>query len=183
MLTYLDLLDTRKAPTNDLQDPYSLHQTLRRIFGGQHLTYRVDHVERAVLVRSESAGDYATLAEGYLHKKAEIEEPIVERGGVHKLRFCVNPTRCESRTGKRFGLKGSRSQEQWAGEQLRRAGFEVIRLERVQEEWLQGSNGARLLAVDFRGVVVITDEERAKEAVAKGIGRGKAWGCGMVVLT
>lgn len=40
-----------------------------------------------------------------------------------------------------------------------------------------------LLAVDFRGVVVITDEERAKEAVAKGIGRGKAWGCGMVVLT
>ena len=97
--------------------------------------------------------------------------------------FCVNPTRCESRTGKRFGLKGSRSQEQWAGEQLRRAGFEVIRLERVQEEWLQGSNGARLLAVDFRGVVVITDEERAKEAVAKGIGRGKAWGCGMVVLT
>ncbi|MBK8912975.1 MAG: type I-E CRISPR-associated protein Cas6/Cse3/CasE [Chlorobi bacterium] len=168
--------------TNDLQDPYSLHQTLRRIFGAtSHLPSEC--VERAVLVRSESAGDYATLAEGYLHKKAEIEEPIVERGGVHKLRFCVNPTRCESRTGKRFGLKGSRSQEQWAGEQLRRAGFEVIRLERVQEEWLQGSNGARLLAVDFRGVVVITDEERAKEAVAKGIGRGKAWGCGMVVLT
>lgn len=183
MLTYLDMADTRKAPTKDLEDVYSLHQTLRRCFGDQHLTYRVDRVERAVLVRSESAGDYATLAEGYLRKCVEIEEPKVELGSVHKLRFRANPTRCEWRTRKRFGLTGSHAQEQWAMEQLRRAGFEVIRLERVQEEWLQGSNGARLLAVDFRGVVVITNEERAKEAVAKGIGRGKAWGCGMVVLT
>lgn len=189
MLTYLDLSVTRPEPRGDMADRYRLHQTLRRCFGDQHLLYRVNDDDKTVLVRSDDMGDFATLCEGYLRKTVEISrEPVVGHGEVYKLALAANPVKCLSRgagnrAGKRLALQGVGARLDWARTQLRNNGFDVIALEIVGSEWLQSPQGINVLAVEYRGVVVVTDTKLAQAAITQGIGRGKAWGLGMLLLT
>lgn len=182
MLTYLDLSVTRPEPSGDIADRYRMHQTLRRCFGDQHLLYRVNRDDRTVLVRSTHPGDFTTLADGYLRKTIEIRsEPEVEYGGVYKLSLTANPTK--TRAGKRWGLYGYDARVQWVRDRLRKSGFDVITIECVESGWIESPAGVKALSVEYRGVVAVMDAALAQEAVDKGVGSGKAWGLGMLLLT
>ncbi|MBL7988811.1 MAG: type I-E CRISPR-associated protein Cas6/Cse3/CasE, partial [Chlorobi bacterium] len=163
-------------------------QTLRRCFGDQHLLYRLNEADRTLLVRTEQAGDFSTLSDGYLRKAIEIaKEPTVELGSVHKLALAGNPVKQPfskgPERGKPVALLGVGARIDWARTQLWRAGFEAIDIEIVGSQWLKSPKGINVLSVEYRGVVVVRDAEAAQAAVRRGVGRGKAWGCGMLLLT
>lgn len=182
MLTYIDLSVTRSDPRADIADRYRMHQTLRRCFGDQHLLYRLNEADKTVLVRTAEPGDFSTLSDGYLRKAIEIaKEPAVELGGIYKLAVAANPV--VTRDGKKLALAGAGAKIDWARTQLWKAGFEVIDIEIVGSQWIQSPKGITMLSVEYRGIVVVRDAEAAQAAVWQGVGRGKAWGCGMLLLT
>lgn len=138
-------------------------------------------------MRSRDAGDFSTIADGYLRKTVEIRNEIkVEHGEAYKFALLGNPSKKVlrgDRRGKRVGLLGDGARREWAARQLKNAGFDPIRVECVGSQWIRSPRGLVVLAVEYRGVAVVQDAAAAQSAVEQGIGSGKAWGCGMLLLT
>lgn len=63
-------------------------------------------------------------------------------------------------------------------------GFRVLSLDKAEYESLEFKRKetfVRIGVVDYAGHLEITDAEKFREAMTKGIGHGKAWGCGLLL--
>lgn len=115
------------------------------------------------------------------------------------LRFCLtaNPSRKISVPGQRQGRIMPHitiaQQKKWFLDRTDVNGFKVLedqenypQFDIVNREWKllrhKGSGTARLSCVTFEGVLKITDLEKFKKAMIKGIGREKAYGMGLLTV-
>jgi CRISPR system Cascade subunit CasE len=124
-------------------------------------------------------------------------EPLLARiqeGSTWQFRLVANPTKSSfSGQGKRGEVHAHVSpafQERWLLERAEKHGFslepEDFRV--VNSKWYQfykGGDSRRhvsLLAVTFEGKLVVTDAALFRETLVQGIGRGKAYGMGMMTV-
>ena len=79
-------------------------------------------------------------------------------------------------------------QKQWLIEQSKKRGFAIREdgFEVVSSQWLhfdkRGRNAVTLLSATFEGVLTVTDEVLFRKTLTEGIGRGKAYGMGLLTL-
>ena len=79
-------------------------------------------------------------------------------------------------------------QEEWLLEQAEKHGFAIpegaFRVTRKQTYHFakEGRRPVTLLAVTYEGILQVTDPEAFREMLCQGIGRGKAYGLGLMTI-
>lgn len=195
-------LDPRSAQARrDLASPYDMHRTLVRAFVSDaeqtppRFLWRLEPTSpwRApeLLVQSAHPAHWETLAAlpGYLQAERAWETRLLdELSGLMaqtrcRFRLWANPT--VTREGKRRGLAAEADQLAWLQRQGARHGFAVETVLVTGQNRLDSRKGdARLslLQVGFEGLLQVTDPTALQQALAAGIGPGKAFGCGLLSL-
>lgn len=195
-------LDPRSATARrDLADPYDMHRTLVRAFVADETApvprflWRLEPgsawSEPTVLVQSGDEGAWAFLQAlpGYLQGVDAVStkqfDPlhVLRQGARYRFRVVANPT--VTRQGKRHGLVGEDAQLAWLGRQGERAGFGVDSALVTHVDTSHSRKGGAtvsLLRACFEGVLVVHDVQALAQAMARGIGHGKAFGCGLISI-
>lgn len=208
-LSRLILNPRSRQVQRELARPYEMHRTILRAYPeklaeqDERVLFRVDAHPRTgnlqLLVQSHLRPDWSWLAEtsGYLDPRAGGENPALKEFNLHlragqvlAFRLRANPTQKLSRSltrglekGKRVGLYKPEEQLAWLARKGEAHGFQLVSATPQQQERLDDSiHQLKLLSVLFEGVLQVTDGTRLAEAVASGIGSGKAFGFGLLSL-
>lgn len=130
----------------------------------------------------------------------------LQRGVRLRFRLTANPTRSTARHGERRGRRAAHTtsthQLQWLLDQAPKAGFAIPshshtpnpeapqhhqvsvlgsrRLDFVRQSG--GRDHVQITAVTYEGHLEITDPDLLSRALTHGIGRAKAYGCGLMTL-
>ena len=169
------MLRIERTP-RDIASVYETHRTLKRQYPDDaRLLWRQE--EGTIIVRTSDTA---------------IAEYAV--GAVREFRLFANPTVCRDtaprsegrqRARKRSRLVGAPAQLDWLHRKAEIGGFEIMDAVVHGSRHVRCKNdrhGALLLGVEFRGVLRVTDAARFAETLRQGIGRGKAWGFGLLVV-
>jgi CRISPR system Cascade subunit CasE len=174
----------------------------------KRLLWRVDYVadKCCLLLLSEDRPDLTSLVWqfGYPdlqpHGETKVYDSFLERlrnGQRWQFRLRANPVRSSAREadertgrGKVFAHVTREQQKQWLMKRAEGYGFAVKPEEFtvVHTEWktfrkaTRGQHQVVLRTATFEGVLSITDVERFRLALVGGIGRAKAYGCGLMTI-
>jgi len=187
-----------KSAHKDLADRYELHRTLMRAFpvdlpSDERLLYRVEDQRPAqtvtLLVQSLYEPAWSNVERfhqrDYLCAEPLIREirPDVPQGAVLPFRLQANPT--VKREGKRHALYTDEALTNWLARKCTAHGFEID-LDRLHIVKLGKRFGKKRTqtwhAVQFDGVLQVTDRIRFHHTLINGIGSGKAFGFGLLSI-
>lgn len=201
-LSRIELDLTRRDTMRAMLAPSMLHGAIERAFTGERnrKLWRIDAFASHcyLLVLSENQPDFTELAAQFGTKELwetkscdKLAESIVA-GQVWQFRLLANPVRSDPATcGKRGKVHAHVTQEQqkaWLlaraprlGFQLEADGFDV-----VDTRWLtfqkSNQNEVRIRTATFEGLLTIVDADAFRQALFGGVGREKAYGCGLLTV-
>jgi CRISPR system Cascade subunit CasE len=200
-MIYLSRLNLNEQSTRvraELADPYQMHRTLSKAFGdvsddftAARLLFRVDvgrNGDLDLLAQSKTAPQWErlTLTAGYLLSPPEVKEvdPVFTTGQRMAFRLRANPT--IKHKGKRIGIRKDAEQLAWLARKAELGGFSVFTAAVAPDAWVN-SRTARgfettLNAVEFNGVILVSDPQRLRETLEAGIGSAKGFGFGLLSL-
>lgn len=197
-------LDPRNRETlRALGAPRRLHGAIESAFTGPRTRrlWRLDRLNGRLwlLILSEEIPELSHLIAqfGVEQGIAETRDyaPLLERivdGSSWRFRLAANPIKNVKVANGRGVVRNHvtvEQQERWLAERAPRHGFvlesEAFRV--VDSRWqifMKKSDGnrVRIHAVTFEGTLRVTDTALFREALTHGIGRGKAYGLGLLTL-
>ena len=179
--------------------PYRVHQRLLMACPEEpRLLYRLEQAEdrNIILVQTQEEpdweaafADFPVLAAPPLCKTWEFQP---QTGQLLAFRLRANPTarkRLADGSKKRVGLKDEEEQMAWLARKGQDAGFRLLHADARQEQAAVDDKVAegrphhmQWLAVQFDGLLQVTDSQRLHAALSAGIGSGKGFGFGLLSL-
>ena len=195
-------LDTSKRATMiALQNPSMFHGAIERAFEprADRTLWRIDplYSQHYLMLLSEDRpnldginAQFGTMAAPETRSYDGLLGRI-QPGGRWHFRLCANPTYCKMQEGGRGKVCAHNTvqhQCEWLMEQSQKHGFSVSPddFTVVNTHWYSfrkaAGNNVRLLSVTFEGLLTVTDEQLFRDALTQGIGRGKAYGMGMMTI-
>ena len=204
-MTHLSLM--RLNPGNrrcrgDMTDPQDMHRSLMSMFppapdGSDsprrhfRILWRIEPAgSPTLLVQSSSAPDFHKLPSGYAScqtKSIDDHLASLATGLAIAYRVVLNPVKISRRsdTERRTVIPSSERAAWWASLApkmgLRLHGAPV--LTGLHDRYLRRSGAPfRLYSVRVDGAAEIADPDLLRAAAADGIGRAKAWGCGLLTV-
>lgn len=199
ILTTLYLDTTRADAKRDLRTPYDMHRTLARCGDADsRLLFRIEETIGAVRIISDAQVDCSPLESGYAVNAHAVECGAgIGSGDRREFRLWATPIvqRSDRQSAKgrggRYNLVGAPAQLDWLHRQAERAGF-VVMDSTVEHSRSIGGDARKAsheikqsiphVGVEFRGLLRVEDSDRFREALRAGIGRGKAFGFGLLLL-
>ncbi len=200
------LRDTMQA----LASPYVFHSEVELSFPRRldeerkRMLWRVDYLGDTcyLLVLSAELPDFLHIASkfGYGHWERKNYNPLLARlqsGQIWRFRLRANPIQSsftekneKSGRGKVFAHVTQQQQRQWLIGRAQACGFSLHEnaFDVVHTEWKKFHKAKRssheviLRIADFEGILTISDAESFKHTLLSGIGRAKAYGCGLLTL-
>ncbi len=207
ILSRIQLDTTRRSTMKALVSPNLLHGAIEQSFPGprQRNLWRVDKLgeKTYLLVLSPEPPVFRGLAAQFGVPGAENAwesksyDSLLERvkeGDIWHFRLTANPTISKvaepSQRGKVLGHITADYQKQWLLERAEKHGFSLTdeRFTVVESRWLRfrkGADGRRpvtLLSVTYEGILTVTDVDSFRETLVNGMGRGKAYGLGLLTV-
>ena len=208
-LSRVELDMTRRATMRALAAPQMLHGAVERSFSGERRRrlWRLDRLgeKRYLLLLSEDRPDLSVLSSqfgplsGGEAAATKAYDPLLRRilqGSTWRFRLTANPTKsCATKGGD--GGRGKvcahctvAYQQRWLLERAEKHGFSLGEEAFTVTDcrWLQFKKGqapgrpVSLLSVTYEGVLQVTDPERFCALLTHGIGRGKAYGLGLMTV-
>lgn len=200
-MTYLTqgFLDYETAARGKIRDIYDWHQLVWDAFPGRDgqprdFLTRLDRVERdrqfcllIVSPRLPVRPDlWPTVAETW--QTREIKPAFFCRG-TYRFQLRANPTKRDNATRKRLALRNPEEQAAWFHRKAGQSGFAIdddaLRLVPEGREYFRiekrGQSGFHH-AVEFEGVLTVTDKTTFQTAFSQGIGPAKSFGFGLLSL-
>lgn len=207
-LSRLRLDSKRRNTMKALNAPNLFHGAIEHAFTGQRTRklWRVDTLggNKYLLLLSEEEPDLTAAAEqfglpGVSSWETKAYDPLLRRikeGTTWHFRLRANPTKCCVQSGQTSAIRGTvhahittEYQKEWLLERAEKHGFSLRpdTFQTVESEWKifrKGSerNRVTLLAVTYEGLLRVTDEELFCKTLTGGIGRGKAYGMGLLTV-
>jgi CRISPR system Cascade subunit CasE len=211
-LSRLILNPRSRRVQREVAAPYQMHRSLMRAFpddlaaGDERVLFRLEaHPHTGtlnLLVQSLTLPDWSWLAEpgarGYLLPVDEPNPAVksfdlnLAPAQVLAFRLRANPTvkrRFNEKDHKRVGLYREEEQIEWLKRKGEQGGFRVLSARTGGRDTVNGTihrdeatHKLHLLAVQFDGLLQVTDPDRLREAVQRGIGSGKGLGFGLLSL-
>ena len=197
-------LDLRNHETlRALNVPRRLHGAVEAAFEGPRTRrlWRLDRREGRLwlLILSEEVPELSGIVAQFGPPDGTAEtrdyEPLLARvaeGTVWRFRLAANPIKNVKEADGRGTVRNHvtvAQQEQWLAERAPKHGFalEPDGFRVVDSRWIsfdKATDGSpvRIHAVTFEGLLRVTDAGRFREALTHGIGRGKAYGLGLLTL-
>ena len=210
-LTQLQLNLRNPQARKDAGNAYEMHRTLTKAFQQDDknmdphpFLWRVELGDNSappvVLVSSCHQGDFDALTRTngeYLVRPSQsiaVDLSKYTAGTNLRFRLVANPTKCTStalgdgKRGKRYAIVGEKAQLEWLNKRAQQNGFEVqmamvINIAQMHDIKEKSSSIIQLTRITFEGYLVVKDPELFGKALKKGIGRGKAFGCGMLTVS
>lgn len=181
-----------------LTDVYSLHKAVMSGFrdcaNAQRVLFRVEPQVRdgkmRLLVQSGAEPSWGILAErcrGLV--KADVKEfsPLFRAEDSFRFRLRANPT--VTRDGKRFGLVREEALVHWLQRKEERLGVRFLDILATDEGYVTGRKvhgqaapRVNIKTARFEGRLRVCEPNLFLESFTKGIGPGKAFGCGLLSL-
>lgn len=196
-LTRVNLNLRHPAVRRDLADTTGMHQRVMAMFpdglGEQPrqqagVLYRLELLDEDpnLLVQSAIPSDPQRLPAGYgtaATRDITALLDALQMGKIVHYRLAANPTKrawSGAKKGKLVALSGAEAEQWWT----RRAGEHGLTLQSMTAKPLSTSrtraSAMRHVVTQFDGRAVISDAEQARQAVVAGVGRGRAYGCGLL---
>lgn len=207
MIMYLSriALDTAKRATMQaLSSPSIFHGAVESSFQGERLRnlWRIDKLNGQMyfLLLSSTEPDLTdfNVQFGYDERAGETKnyDQLLNRiaiGEKWRFRLTANPTKSvKSTDGSRGKVTAHITSEyaaKWLLEKAEKNGFALREdsFEIVESSWQRfykkdNKKAVTLRAVTYEGVLEVTDSGLFKTALTNGIGRGKAYGMGMLTI-
>lgn len=178
---------------------------------GKRKLWRIDTLNNQtyLLIVSEALADLGSLIRQFGVEDTDngfaVKDyaPFLARltdGGRWHFRLVANPVNsaCANRStadektarGKVYAHVTPASQKQWLISRAQKHGFSVAEgeVDTVYEHWVTFNRGIGrnsrvcFLAVTFEGVLTIQDTALFRETLTQGMGRAKAYGCGLLTI-
>lgn len=209
-LSRIALDANRRETMKALASPQLLHGAVEQSFDGrrQRNLWRTDWLggKCYLLVLSTDKPDFSRIAEQFGHPQTErpwetkIYDQLLARlqaGQTWRFRLRANPVHSSSRDkdaesgrGKVFAHVTQTQQKQWLLARAEACGFTLKEdaFDVVHTQWIKFHRGTdssfevTLRTATFEGVLTITDAERFRQTLMSGVGRAKAYGCGLMTI-
>ena len=203
-LSRAELDPTRRETMVALISPQKFHGAVENAFPGarRRRLWRLDQLGEKLylLLLSEERPDLTALCAQFgtgAPPETRPYDPLLERvtaGSCWQFRLTANPTRSKKDSADhtaRGTLKPCYlevEQEEWLWAQAAKHGFalreEEFTVTRVQWQRFakRGTRPVTLLAVTYEGVLQVTDAEQFRAMLCQGMGRGKAYGLGLMTV-
>lgn len=198
-------LDLKKRHTLEaLSTPSKFHGAIESAFPGERKRnlWRIDkrNGQTYLLILSEekpnlkkAAEQFAPSGEMWQTKNYDSLLERIEEGSRWRFRLCANPTyTVPAGIGKRGRVHAHRTTQHqglWLMQQSKKHGFSLKEDEFTvtKVKWYQfkkGSNGrlVTFLAVTYDGILEVCEADAFRRLLCDGIGRGKAYGAGLMTL-
>ena len=200
------LLDQKNRQTlAALASPSKFHGAIEAAFPGprQRNLWRIDSRagQKYLLLLSETPPDLTQAAAQFAppgeHWQTKSYDPLLTRilpGSCWQFRLTANPTK-SSKDPQNPAARGTvaahcttQYQKQWLLERAAKHGFalreEEFTVTRVQWQHFakHGTRPVTLLAVTYEGILQVTDAEQFRALLCQGMGRGKAYGLGLMTV-
>lgn len=204
-------LDLQKRETlNLLSSPSRIHGIIEASLSSSERKrnlWRVDQIgdERVLLILSEEVPNLKDLDKSFgLRKSFETSYKVrdydillnrLELGQNWRFRLTANPVKSISPGSNTIGKRGkvvahvtTEQQKNWLLDKSKDLGFELKSddFEVVSTSWKKfkksGQHLITLKQASFEGTLVITDPDKFKLTLTHGIGREKAYGCGLLTI-
>lgn len=114
---------------------------------------------------------------------------LVANGQQYKFRLTANPVHSVKKEGQDRGKVlphiTIEQQNKWLADRSEKYGFKVTTgdiVERSRKRFIRNHKAVMFSMVTYEGFLEITDEKAFKQALVNGIGREKAYGCGLLTL-
>ncbi len=181
-----------------------LHGAVERGFAGekQRKLWRIDwlHGQCCLLVLSPTAPDFSEMVAkyGFADQEPAFEskpyQPLLDRlqaGQTWQFRLKANPVRSlkqEESRGKVVAHVTTAQQKEWLQRRSADCGFELTpdTFEVVHTQWHRFHKARghliTLRTATFEGSLTIRDADLMRQTLQNGIGRAKAYGCGLLTL-
>ncbi len=207
ILSRIQLDTSRRSTMKALASPNLLHGAIEQSFPGprQRNLWRVDKLgeKTYLLILSRELPDFCNLAVqfGVLGTgdawESKSYDPLlgrVKERDIWNFRLTANPTISKAaepgQRGKVLGHITVDYQKQWLLERAEKCGFSLTdeSFTVVESRWLRfrkGADGGRpvtLLSVTYEGVLTVADADAFCETLVNGMGRGKAYGLGLLTV-
>ncbi|MFD5248434.1 type I-E CRISPR-associated protein Cas6/Cse3/CasE [Amycolatopsis sp. NPDC058340] len=194
----------------DYANVHDMHRTLMSVYPdipstndkrqGHGVLWRLDsnHGGFTQYVQSHTEPDWTKLPAGHLTTPPEVRplKPVLDAltpGRTLAFRLVANPTKCDGKTRKRFPLRQPADQLNWLIRKGTQHGFVIPAaadghpdLATTPMATIAGRKAETgkitVEPVRYDGHLVITDPAAFSDALVTGIGRAKAYGCGLLSL-
>ena len=203
-LSRMELDLTRRETMKALAAPSRFHGAIERAFSGERKRnlWRLDHLNgrHYLMLLSMDPPDLTAAAAQFGFPGADLPWETrdydlflqrITEGSRWQFRLTANPTVSrarESGRGRVFAHITPHFQKQWLLDRSARHGFtlEEDNFQVVYSRWQRFSKGGgpmvSILMVTFEGVLTVRDPSLLRQALTEGIGRGKAYGMGLLTL-
>ncbi len=204
-MSRIQLNPERRETMKALAEPNLFHGAVERslVNGRERTLWRIDRLggKWYMLMISRSEPDLSAFAAqfGYPDERAKWEtrpyDPYLNRitqSSCWRFRLTANPVRHEHIEGGRGRVHAHVTVDQqkaWLLKQSMRCGFTLSeeQFTVTETQWLrfrkQGNeHTVSIKAVSFEGILTVTDPEVFRNTLSDGIGRGKAYGMGMMTV-
>ena len=197
------LLDTANRNTlRALTAPQKLHGALESAFSGprKRNLWRLDSLngDLYILLLSEEKPELSAFCRQYCRTADDAQtkqyDGLLARitaGSVWHFRLTANPVKSQKKEDSRGKVQAhitTAYQKEWLLSHCEKHGFRLSEdsFDVTQSKWYQfyksDRNRVSMLAVTFEGTLEVTDAELFRQALCAGIGRGKAYGLGMLTV-
>lgn len=193
-LTNLPLNVYHPDVLQDLQDCYRLHQRLMQTFPETvpedfRYLYRIEPQHSRILLQATMRPNLAALPEEYLTSTTILPTrtivPQQIRPTTYRFRLNGNTRYRDVRSGKRIFIDEPKEQMQWLRRQGERHGFTIQKLYSLRPYNAVGqkrNHQITISGIQFNGILTVTDAAQFYDALAGGVGGGKAFGFGLVSI-
>ncbi len=194
---------SRRETMQALSAPQRFHGAIEKAWPGDRLRnlWRLDWYGDAcdLLIVSSEALDLSGVAGQFGFGPTQWERkdyaPFLSRlkaGSRWQFRLCANPVVARAAGEERSTIKAfCREEEQveWLLARAEKHGFSLEKKDAcvLGDRWLIFSKGGsgprvRIRQVTFGGVLTVTNADAFRQLLCEGIGKGKAYGCGMMTI-
>ena len=148
---------------------------------------------------------------GLLECESKYFDPKLAVGDQLLFKLRANPTVARKKDGEkhsrrhdvlmdakcRFRKEGKESPEElrhamdgsavkWLADRSKGCGFQLATTPQVsgyrQHQWQRKRHRIRFSSVDYEGVITVTDPDKMRTVLFDGVGRSRAFGCGMIMV-
>lgn len=196
-------LDRQASKALRITDPYSLHRVVYSLYDDVRSVEEKSASQASGILYADQGGDFRgrrilLLADrmptervdgqyGYVQIRA-IADSFLEHDR-YRFKVIVNPTRRDSASRKLVPVKGREAIADWFCERAVQAwGFQVprehLQVERVDVLQFKDKQQrpVTLAQAHVQGQLEVTDRMRFYDSFAKGVGRARTFGCGLLQI-
>jgi len=196
-------LDRKAIKALKITDPYSLHRVVYSLFEDVRSEQEKQASSTSGILYAEQVGDYKSRKilllsnrspkEKVDGKYGEVQSKAISDSFLHhsnyRFKVIVNPTKRDSASRKLVPIRGREAIHDWFAKRAKTSwGFEVLP-DQLQVDSInvlqfkdKSQRNITMAQAQVQGTLKVTDQQQFINSFSQGIGRGRAFGCGLLQL-